>query len=194
MPFVEAVAALLILANSWLLIRRSVWNFAFGIAGVAIYGWVFWTSRLYSDALLQVFFVIIQLYGWYHWARGKAAMGEVVVDRLHNGARLAWVAGIAVAILGWGGMMQRYTDNAAPWPDATVAIVSVAAQILLTRRKVENWVLWIVVNVVSILLYASGDLHITMALYCVMLMLSVWGLVAWRRAELTPSTAARAAA
>ncbi len=186
---VEAVAAALIIANQWLLVRRSVWNFAFGIAGVATYGWVFFHARLYSDALLQIFFIVVQLYGWQRWARRKAAEGEIVVLRMSTAAQARWTGGIAALIAGWGWLMHRFTDAAAPWPDAAVAMTSVAAQILLTRQRIENWYLWIAVNIMSVPLYASRELYVTMVLYVGMLVLSVCGLIAWRRAERTQQAA-----
>lgn len=186
---VEAVAALLIVVNMWLLVRRSVWNFAFGIAGVATYGWVFFQARLYSDVLLQVFFAAVQLYGWRRWARRKAAEGDIVVLRMSARSRARWVAGIVALTAGWGWLMHRYTDAAAPWLDAAVAMASVAAQILLTRQRIENWYLWIAVNIMSVILYASRGLFITMVLYVGMLALSVAALIAWRRAERAQRTA-----
>lgn len=183
MTGIEALAAALIVTNGWLLVRRSLWNYAFGIAGVIVYGWIFYHARLYSDALLQGFFVVLQLYGWYNWTGAKSALGEVVVLRMTPVARAGCVAGIVAATASWGWIMHRFTDAAAPWLDAGVAMTSVAAQILLTRRKIENWVLWIAVNIMSIALYASRGLYITMALYCAMLALAVWSLVEWRRAE-----------
>ena len=183
MTGIEALAATLIVINGWLLVRRSIWNYAFGIAGVIVYGWVFYHAKLYSDALLQGFFAVVQLYGWYNWARAKAALGEVVVLRMTRQMQIACVAGIAAATAAWGWIMHSFTDAAAPWLDAGVAMTSVAAQILLTRRKIENWYLWIAVNLMSIVLYASRGLYITMALYGALLALSVWSLIEWRRAE-----------
>ncbi len=183
MTWIEALAAALIVTNSLLLIRRSIWNYAFGIAGVIVYGWIFFHARLYSDTLLQGFFVVVQLYGWHNWTRTKAALGEVVVLRLEPAQLLGTVAAIVALTAGWGWLMDRCTDAAAPWLDAAVAMTSVAAQILLTRRRIENWYLWIAVNAMSVVLYASRGLYITMVLYCVMLALAVWALVEWRQAE-----------
>lgn len=183
MTAIEGVAATLILLNLWLLVRRSLWNFAFAIAGVTLYAWIFWQARLYSDALLQGFFLALNVYGWHNWTRAKEALGEVVVLRMTPAARTGCLVAIVTATAGSGWIMHRFTDAAAPWLDAGVAMTSVAAQILLTRRKLENWVLWIAVNVMSITLYASRGLYITMVLYCAMLALSVWSLIEWRRAE-----------
>jgi nicotinamide mononucleotide transporter len=180
---VEGVAALLILVNVVLVALRSIWNYAFGIVGVAIYAVVFFHAKLYSDTLLQVFFLIVQVYGLWQWRRSQRDAGEVVVERLTNAARLGWAAGIVLAILGWGWLMHRFTDASFPWWDASVAMISVAAQYLMSVRKLENWWLWILANIVSIGLYAAKALWITTGLYVLLLGVSVVGLARWRAAR-----------
>jgi nicotinamide mononucleotide transporter len=181
MGAIEIVAALLGLVNVTLVVRRSVWNYPFGIAMVALYFFVFLDAKLYSDALLQLFFLVVQFYGWWNWQRSRAQAGEVVVLRLGGAERAAWLAGVAVATAGWGLLMHRLTDAAYPWWDAGVAMMSIAAQILMSRRYVENWVLWIAVDLVAIPLYAARGLWLTSGLYVVFLALACWGLVDWWR-------------
>ena len=183
MVWTEAVAALFYVTNCLLLVRRSIWNYPFGIAAVSIYAVIFFEARLYSDMLLQIFYVVIQFYGWRNWSLSKETHGDVVVQRMTPLAKVRTAAAIVAATAGWGWIMHRYTDAAAPWLDAGVAMTAVAAQILLTRRKIETWYLWIAVNSLSIVLYASRELYVTMALFCAMLPLAIWSLIAWRRAE-----------
>ena len=183
MNLVEAAAALLVVVNVALVAGRSVWNYPFAILAVAIYAAVFAHARLYSDMLLQAFFLVVNIYGWINWARAKAEAGEVTVAALAPAARTATLAVCAAATLGWGGLMHRYTDAAYPWWDAGVAIVSVAAQWLQARRAIESWWLWIVVDLASIPLYAAKQLWFTTGLYAILLLLSVIGLVDWTRAR-----------
>lgn len=180
---IELAAALLVLVNIALVARRSVWNYPFGIAAVTLYGFVFLEARLYSDMLLQGFFLALNLYGWWNWRRSQADAGEVVVLTLGWPARLAWLAGCGVAIWGWGELMYRLTDAASPWWDAGVAITSVAAQLLLARRYLENWALWIVVDAVAVPLFASRGLWLTSGIYVVLLGLSMWGALDWHQAR-----------
>jgi len=184
---IEAVAVLLGLVNVWLVVRRSVWNYPFGLLMVLLYARIFFEAKLYSDALLQIFFLVVQLYGWWNWTRSRAESGEVRVLRLGTSERLLWAGACAAATLGWGALMSAYTDASYPWWDASVAIPSVAAQILLSRRFVENWWLWILVDLLAIGLYAAKDLWLTAGLYCVFLCLATWGLLAWRRAAAVPA-------
>jgi nicotinamide mononucleotide transporter len=181
----EAVAACLGLINILLVVRRSVWNFPFGLAMVALYGWIFAQPevRLYSDAGLQGFFFLVQLYGWWNWSRSEAEAGEVVVLELGATARLGIGAGVIAATVAWGATMARFTDASLPVPDAFIAMASVAAQLLMARRYWENWVLWIAVDCVAIGVYATKGLMLTAFLYVLFLIVSAAGLVRWRAAR-----------
>lgn len=183
MTHMEWIAALLGIACVALAARRSVWTFPAGIASVALVGIVVFEARLYSDALLQLFFVAANTYGWVRWRAVAAAAGEVVVERMAPAARLCWLAGIAIAGIGWGEAMHRLTDAAYPWWDAWIAAASIAAQVLMAQRRTENWLLWIAVDLASIPLYLAKGLTTLAALYLVYLLLAVWGLIGWMRAE-----------
>lgn len=181
MSIVEWIAALLGVVNVLLVVRRSIWNYPFGLAMVTLYFFVFWDAKLYSDALLQIFFFAINLYGWWNWSRADKVDDGVAVVLMDNRARALWLGGTLAAILAWGTLMSRYTDAAAPFPDATVAAMSVAAQILQSRRRVESWILWIAVDVLAIGLFLSRGLNVTAGLYAIFLVLAVAGLVEWKK-------------
>ncbi len=183
MNSLEWIAAALGLANIVLLVRRSIWNYPFGIAAVSLYFFVFRDAKLYSDAGLQIFFVAIQIYGWWNWSRARRGADALPVAIMSAAARVAWLVATAVAALGWGWLMARHTDAAAPMVDAAIAVTSVAAQLLLALRRVENWVLWIAVDVTAIGLFLSRGLHATAALYALFLVLAVAGLRAWTAAH-----------
>lgn len=178
----EWVAAALGVVNVTLVVRRSVWNYPFGLAMVSLYFFVFFEAKLYSDALLQIFFFVVNLYGWRNWVNAKRASGEVPVGTLTPRERIVWAGATAAISVMWGLFMARFTDAAAPMIDAGIAGASIAAQILMARRKIENWMLWILVDVVAIGLFWSRDLFYTSGLYALFLLLSVAGLIVWRRA------------
>ena len=182
MNWLEWVAAGLGVVNVALVVRRSVWNYPFGLAMVSLYFVVFAGARLYSDALLQVFFFVVQLYGWRNWVRAQAEAGEVTVELMTARERTFWLLATLAASLAWGVGMARFTDAAAPIVDAGVAGFSIAAQLLMARRKLENWIVWIAVDVVAIWLYASRGLNLTAGLYGLFLVLATIGFFDWRRA------------
>ena len=182
MQSAEIVATLLGIANIALLVRRSIWNYPFGLAMVTIYAVIFAGAKLYSDALLQIFFFVIQLCGWWAWARAGDGEDGIGVRRLSARARLGWIAAGGVGTALWGLGMARYTDAAYPFWDAFVAIYSICAQILLARRCLENWMLWIAVDAVAIGLYAARSLYLTTGLYILFLLFAIAGLAGWMRA------------
>ena len=179
----EIAGTILGFANIVLLIRRSVWNFPAAMAMVTCIGVVLFEARLYAEAGLQVFFFVVNAWGWWLWTRARgSADAAVSVGWMGWPARFAWAAGAAVASVALGLTLSRWTDAAQPIADSAVTGMSVAAQFLLSFRRIENWILWIVIDVVSIALYLMRDLHLLAVLYLAFLALSVLGLREWARA------------
>lgn len=177
----EWLAAGLGVINIALLIFRSQWNFAFAIASVALYVFIFMESRLYAESGLQVFFIVANVWGWIVWRRALAAGDEsrVEVRWLDWRSRAVWLAATATISFNLGWLMHRYTNAAMPFADSAIAGASVAAQILLGYRRIENWVLWIAIDVAAVLLYINRGLHPTAGLYAGMLVMSLFGLKEW---------------
>ena len=181
MNWTEAVAVVFGAAAVALTIRQSLWCWPLGLVQVALYVYVFYQARLYSDMVLHVIYVVLQVYGWYRWRSGERG-SALPVSYLSLTERAGWAMAIALAASVWGEAMLRYTDAAAPRADAFIAAASLAAQYLLAIKKLENWIVWIVVDVVAIAVYWSRDLRLTSGLYGVFLGLCVLGLVEWRKA------------
>src|SRR5206468_551426 len=108
---------------------------------------------------------------------------EVKVERLSTPGRVVWALASIVLILAWGTGMARFTNAAFPYLDGANAVISIVAQILLSFRKIENWPLWILVDVIAIGLYIARSLWATTALYVLLLGMSVWGWIEWARVE-----------
>jgi nicotinamide mononucleotide transporter len=180
----EVVATLLGLLGVGLMVRQHVWAWPVGIVQVTISAWVFWESRLYSDVVLQGFFLGLQVYGWWAWTRGRGDAGAALaVTRLGRRA-CAGLTGVGLlATVVWGEGMRRLTDAALPHPDAFILVFSVLAQWLQARKRLEAWLGWIVVNVVAVGVYATRGLFLFAGLYAVFLGLAVVGFRAWRRTE-----------
>lgn len=177
---IEAITTLLGIANIILLIRQNIWNFPVGIVMVSLFGWVVWDAKLYSDFGLQIFFLCLQFYGWFNWARGRNVEHDTLrVTLLSTAQRFKWIGTAAVAVAVLGAVMDRHTDAALPYWDSTTTVLSVIAQYFLARKWLENWMLWIVVDVLAIGIYATKGLYIFSGLYGFFLVLATMGLVAW---------------
>lgn len=179
----EIIGTVLGVIGVWLMIRQNIWGWPVGLVQVAVYGWVFFDAKLYSDAILQGCFFALQAYGWAHWLRNRhtAAHSEFPVTRLSGRAAAAWLVLGAAATVGWGTFMQRTTDAALPHWDAFILVFSLIAQWLQARKVLECWTGWAVVNTVAIGVYWAKDLRLTAGLYAIFWLMAVWGWRVWRR-------------
>ena len=147
-----------------------------------MYFLLFWRSRLYGDASLQIFFAVVAGWGWWQWLRGTDATGHALRVR-SLGTRGRAVA-LAAVVLAWPAtalFLRRFTDTDVPWWDAFPTAASLLGQWLLGRKYIENWPAWLVVNVVSVGLLAYKGLWLTVLLYAVFVVMSVIGWREWRR-------------
>ena len=182
---IEMIAVFCGLVNVSLIIRRSIWNYPFGFLMVVLYAKIFYDYQLYSDALLQVYFFLIQFYGLHYWLKGRADDGRIIVEYL---SRKQYAVYFLIAVIGWltlSALMHNFTDASFPFWDGAIAALSVLAQFLLSRRHIESWYLWIAVDLLAIGLFYTKELEPTATLYGVFLVLATLGLYRWRKASLT---------
>jgi nicotinamide mononucleotide transporter len=187
--WLEMAGFLTTLVGIWLTTRRLLICWPVVLAADVLYLVVFYRARLFSDALLQVFFVVFTLYGWWHWWRGVREEGEVRVVPL---SMRGWIAGlvagaVGAVLLGW--LMVR-VGAALPHLDAALTSYSLVASWWQARKHTANWWLWIAVNVVYIGEYLYKDLVATAVLYLLLVILAVMGLRDWHRAASTRYTPA----
>jgi nicotinamide mononucleotide transporter len=182
----EIVGVVFGLLSVWLTVKRSIWCWPTGIISVAVFALLFFEIKLYADMLLQVFFLVTSFIGWYFWVRGGLDNTALPISTLSIGQITLLVMGLAVSIFLVGYMFSTYTDAHIPFWDATASGMSVMAQILLMRKKLENWYLWIAVDVLSIGIYIYKEVYLTAGLYAglyiVFLVLATGSLIEWRKA------------
>jgi nicotinamide mononucleotide transporter len=178
---IEITATLLGIINVALIIRRSIWNYPFGIAMVILYAWIFFDYKLYAEAGLQVYFLMIQFVGWYWWMHGRGQDGKINVLRVSLGeAGLCAATGASlIAVLGF--TLNRYTDASLPYLDSAVTSLSIIAQFLLARQRLESWLVWIATDILAIGIYLYKGMHPTAFLYVVFLFMAVAGFRSWSR-------------
>ncbi|KAA9333707.1 nicotinamide riboside transporter PnuC [Adhaeribacter soli] len=165
----------------WLAARQNVWTWPVGLLSVIVYTIFFFQIKLYADMWLQVFYIGASLYGWYEWLHGGKNKSELHVSTLPSRGRLLAVltGGILTLVLGF--LFQTYTDAHYPVLDSALAAYSLVGQFLLTRKKIENWILWFVVDVAYVGLYWVKGAYLTAFLYFIFLGLAVQGFVLWRK-------------
>jgi nicotinamide mononucleotide transporter len=180
--WLELAAFVLALAMVGLNMRVNPMAWPLAIVTSLMYWLLFADSRLYGEATLQLFFAAVAAWGWWEWLRGTDAAGAPLrVRSLSPGGRVRL---LLATLAGWpllGLLLHRYTDSNVPWWDAFPTVASLSGQWLLGRKYVENWPTWLLVNVVSVGLFAYKGLWLTVALYALFAALSVAGWRAWRR-------------
>ena len=169
----------------WMVIcnmRVQVLAWPLALLSSLLYFWLFWDGKLYGEASLQLLFASLALWGWWQWLRGRSEDGSALQVRRLSLRGL--IIAITVTLLAWpalGLFLKQYTDSNLPFWDAFPTVASLLGQWLLGRKYQENWAVWIVVNVVSVSLFAFKGYWLTVLLYAVFIPMSVAGWRAWQR-------------
>lgn len=181
MNAIEIVAAVFGVVSVFLSVRQNIWSWPTAIVNVGLYIFVFFGAKLYADTGLQVVYVVLNAYGWYHWMYGGKNRTELPVSR--TSARLGAFL-VALGLTGTiaiGTLLARTTDASLPYLDSMTTSTSLVAQWMMTRKLLENWIVWVSVDVVYIGMYIYKSLYITAVLYFVFLVLSAMGYIQWKR-------------
>jgi len=181
MSALEIIAVIVSFLGIWLTATRRMLCWPVNLVACALYFKLFLDVRLYADMVLQAVFGLAILYGWVAWAMGRAQSGEVLVQPLSTvGAAAGLAAGAAGAVaIGW--FTSRYTNASLPWADSALSSFSLVAQYWTARRYRANWLVWIVVDILYVGMFAFKGLLLTAGLYAAMVMLAVMGYLRWRR-------------
>lgn len=181
MNWLEPTAVAAGIISVYLSVKQKIWSWPTALVNVALYFAVFREQKLYADMGLQVIYFVLSLYGWYEWLYGGANRTELTVSRADSrmAVTLAAIAVVGVAILGT--LFARYTDASLPYVDSATATTSLVAQWMMTRKVLENWAVWIAVDVVYVGMFIFKHLYLTSGLYAGFLVLAVMGHVQWRR-------------
>lgn len=178
----EIIAALLGVVSVGLVVLRNVWAFPVGIVMVALYAWIFWEAKFYSDMLLQGAFAVMQVHGWYLWLHGEKADDDKIAISTLSPVQWLWTLAFQVcSTLGLGYGMSSLTDASLPWIDAFTTSLSLAAQWWMNKKYADNWILWIIADVIYLYQYSAKGLYATTALYAVFLIMAIAGYREWKK-------------
>ena len=177
----EGAAVLFGIVSVYLSVREKIASWPTAIVNVTLYIFVFQRARLYADMALQVVYIGISVYGWYEWLHGGRGKSPLPVSRgtRRLAAVLAGIGLAAAALLGT--LLARSTNAALPYLDATTTTTSLIAQWMMARKILENWIVWVAVDVVYIGMFLYKSLVLTAGLYAVFIVLSLMGYFQWRR-------------
>ena len=162
------------------------WGWPLAFVSSALYAWLFVASKLYGEGGVQLFFAGTAVWGWWQWLFGRrkderGALEPLVIAKLGACARVVTLCGWLLAWPATGFLLARITDTDVPFLDAFPTVGSVIGQILLGRKFIENWLVWVVVNLASVGLFSYKGLWLTALLYVIFALLAVVGWMRWAR-------------
>lgn len=190
---VELVAVAFGLLSVYLSTREHIISWPTAIVNVTIFFFLFWKAKLYADAVLQLFYLVLSAYGWYEWLYGGERHTRLRVSRARRVHWLVLAPLFLVGGFGLGALLDRYTDSPVPYFDALLTTASLVAQWMMTRKLLENWIIWIVADLVYVPLFVQRGLPFTALQYAVFLVLAGMGWRGWRLSMISRPPAAAAA-
>jgi nicotinamide mononucleotide transporter len=189
MSLLELLAVLTGLGAVWFAARANIITWIFALVNAVLFFMLYYQVNLYSAMVLQLFFFCNAIYGWFNWRR-QISNGEETVTLLSHKGRVFWVVAVIAGALAMGTVMSRihlWLPDFFPvratfvYTDAMIAVMSISASLLCARLKLENWVLWILVNVMSIAMYAMRGIMLVSVQYMIFLIMAVYGFIQWKR-------------
>jgi nicotinamide mononucleotide transporter len=179
--YIEIIAALLGIVGVYLTIRQSIWCWPVGLINVLLSLVVFFTSKLYADVVLQIFYLVMTLYGWWFWIYGGEKKFEVPIRKLHRqefyillllGSSFSAMVGFAFA---------RYTDAAFPYWDSALMVWGIIATWAMAKKIIEHWLMWIIIDLNCTALYFCKQLYAFSPLYFIFTVLAIYGYFTWKK-------------
>ena len=204
LSWIEAVGTLAGLLCIWLASLERIVNYAFGLINVTLFAIIFFQIQLYASLLLQLFFFVANIYGWYAWSRQNSQQeAELQIRWLPLPKAIAWLVACVVAIglmtiyinpvfafltrvavsamsgLGLNVTMPALQPDAFPFWDSCMMVLSIAAMVLMTRKYVENWLLWVIINVISVVIFALQGVYAMSLEYLLLTFIALNGSRMW---------------
>lgn len=175
----ELVAVVLGVAYLLLAMRESLWCWYAAFVSTAIFLVLFWDVGLLMESALQVYYLAMAVYGWWHWRRGSAGQSELAISSWGKGQHLLAISCVLLASAISGALLHRYSDAALPYLDSFTTWGSILTTWMVARKILENWLYWLVIDSVSIFLYLDRALYLTALLFAVYLIIVLFGYRKW---------------
>lgn len=174
----ELLAVVLAIGYVWLAARQSIWCWPCALVSTAIYTWLFWEVALPFNSVLNAYYLLMAVYGWYQWKRTQEPQKPVVRWRTRTHAIAITGLFIVVALL--AEFAQSYFNSERVWLDAFVTVFSVFTTVLVAHKVLENWLYWMVINLFAAYLYFTTGLLLTALLFVSYFFFAVYGYASWR--------------
>jgi nicotinamide mononucleotide transporter len=165
----------------WLAAKNVIYNWPIAIISVTIYIFIFFESKLYADMGLQFYFMAMNIYGWIYWSKNTQSAASRPVSVIKGREVVLSILGVIIATSIIGLILKRNTDASFPFIDSFCTACSVVAQVFLARKVLQNWLIWIFVDVIYVGVYISKDLYATAIMYALYIYIAAMGYLEWRK-------------
>jgi nicotinamide mononucleotide transporter len=162
----------------WLTAKQSIWNWPLGLISVSAFIVTFYNAKLYPDVGLHIIYFMMGIYGWFNWGQIK---NDLSITGITLNEAVAWITIIPFGSISIGYFFSTYSQSDAPYIDSTITVISLIANYLLCRKILENWILWMIVDVIAVGLYSYKGLYLTAGLYVTYLIICVIGYKSWKK-------------
>lgn len=176
----EVLAVILAVIYLVLAIRQNIWCWAAAAISTLLYLYIMFEARLYMESVLQVFYLAMAGYGWHQWRQGGADGSSLAVSTWPVRRHVLAVSAVLILVFVSGELLTRYSNAALPFLDSLTTWGAVVATFMVTRKILENWIYWFVIDAVSIVLYLNRELYFTAVLFTAYLVMIVIGYRSWR--------------
>ena len=186
--WLEVIGVITGLLCVYLAAKNNIWNWPFAIVSVTIYIFIFFEARLFADMGLQFYFFVVNIYGWYYWSRKPVTESKTPVTRITRKEILLAVPAVLIFTFILGSLL-KYTTASYPYIDSFCTACSLVAQVFLARKVVENWLIWIFVDIIYVGVYLFKDLQLTALMYAIYVIIAIMGYMDWKKEARTQKEA-----
>ncbi len=184
MPVSEGLGLIFGILAVIFLIKESIWTWPWGIAYTIVSLIVFWEQRLYGDLLLHIIYLVLNIYGWYHWIHGTSNKDdELHITNIPVKNLLAVTLVSALGIVGFGFLLKEYSNASVPYWDSATSILSIAAMWMTTQKRIENWILWLIIDILATGIYVYKSMYFYALLYFLYIGMAIAGYMEWKKLQ-----------
>lgn len=179
MSVIEIIAVIISIIGVTLTIKRQMWCWFFNFIAFVLYAYIFYEYKLYGETILQFIFIVMNLYGFYHWRKGKVEEHTIRIEKSNAPTLVMQMVLASIAGLLFGLGLHYFTDASLPILDAQLAAFSLLATYWTTQKYIATWVLWVIVDIVYVGMFLYKSLYLTAGLYAVFIGLAILGWKQW---------------
>ena len=179
MSTIEIIAVIISIIGVTLTIKRQMWCWFFNFIAFVLYAYIFYEYKLYGETILQFIFIVLNLYGFYHWRKGKVEEHTIRIEKSNAPTLVMQMVLASIAGLLFGLGLHYFTDASLPILDARLAAFSLLATYWTTQKYIATWVLWVIVDIVYVGMFYYKSLYLTAGLYAVFIGLAILGWKQW---------------